>query len=294
MSGNEAAALRPTASEHEAVIAGAPTRWWESGSPEAEGTIVAVHGFRGDHHGLERIAARLPELRIVSPDLPGFGASGTLPGGHTVRAYADWLIAFAAATAVPRRPFTILGHSFGTIVVAAALDRGLAPDRVVLVNPIATPAMRGPKALGAAITLAWYRAAKALPERTGRAFLAATPLVDLMSLLTTTARDRELRRWIREEHRRWFSGFATRDSLVEGFDASISDHVAAHAGAFTVPTLLIAADRDQITSVADNAALHAAIPGSELVMLHDVGHLIHYERPDEAAEAIRIFLGRNA
>ena len=275
----------------EAVVGGALTRWWETGPADADGTLVAVHGFRGDHHGLQRIVDRLPDVRIVSPDLPGFGESGTLPHRHTIAAYADWLIDFAAVTATRRRPFTVLGHSFGTIVVAAALDRGLAPDRVVLVNPIASPAMRGPKAIGAAITAAWYGAARVLPRRAGAALLSAPALVDLMSVLTTTASDAELRRWIREEHRRYFSDFATRDSVVEGFQASISDHVGAHAAAFAVPTLLIAADRDQITRLRDVEDLQDAIPASRLAILSGVGHLIHYERPDEAVAAIRDFLG---
>ncbi len=276
--------------QHEAVIGGALTRWWEFGPADAEGTILAVHGFRGDHHGLQRIIDRLPAYRVVSPDLPGFGESGPLPHRHTIRGYADWLVDFAAATSARRRPFTILGHSFGTIVVAAALDRGLVPDRVILVNPIASPAMRGPKAAGAAITAAWYRAARILPERAGTAFLSAPWLVDLMSLLTTTTHDRGLRRWIKEEHRRYFSGFATRDSVVEGFEASISDHVGAHVAAFTAPTLLVAADRDQITRLDDVEALRTAIPDARLTVLGGVGHLIHYERPAEAAAAIRAFL----
>jgi len=275
-------------SERQAVIAGARTHWWETGPLDAEGILLAVHGFRGDHHGLARIVKRLPDHRVVAPDLPGFGASEPLPRRHTVEAYADWLIEFSSA--VRRRPLTVLGHSFGTIVVAAALDRGLRADRVILVNPIASPAMRGPKAIGAGVTAAWYGAARVLPERAGRGLLAATGIVDLMSALTTTTRDRALRHWIKAEHRRYFSGFASRDSVVEGFGASIGDHVAAHSAAFTVPTLLVAADRDQITRLRDVEALRDAIPGARLEVLADVGHLIHYERPAEAAAAIRDFL----
>jgi len=37
--------------------------------------------------------------------------------------------------------------------------------------------------------------------------------------------------------------------------------------------------------------LHEKIVGSRLVVLHGVGHLIHYERPREAATAITEFLG---
>ena len=285
----EALARLPVAARS-AVVAGAQTRWWEYGAADAAIAVVAVHGYRGDHHGLEPVVAQLSELRFLVPDLPGFGASGPLPGRHTVEAYADWLIAFVAAVRTGDAPLAVLGHSFGSIVVAAALDRGLEPDRVVLMNPIAAPAMRGPRALGTLATLGWYRLGGALPERAGRRALEARIMVDGMSALMTVTRDRTLRRWIREEHRRYFSGFHSRDSVIEGFEASIADSVSAHAAAFRVPTLLIAAAQDQITSMRDVRALHGAIPGAELVVIDGVGHLVHYERPRDAAAAIRAFL----
>ena len=67
------------------------------GAPDAP-PIVFVHGFRGDHHGLEPIAAHLPGLRVIAPDLPGFGASDALPLA-SIEAYADHLIALVAELA---------------------------------------------------------------------------------------------------------------------------------------------------------------------------------------------------
>ncbi len=280
--------------QREATIAGARTRWWET-SPTADtaapGTVVVVHGFRGDHHGLQRVIDLLPEHRILAPDLPGYGGSSPLPGPHTITAYADWLIDFASATATRARPFVVIGHSFGTIVTAAAIDRGLAPDRVVLINPIASAPLAGSQAIGGLLVKALYRVGAALPRRMGERLLRSRLVTDGMSLLTTTTSDRRLRRWIKEEHRRYFSGFRTRRVVVEGFDASLSDFVTPHAAALTMPTLLIGAAQDQITPTRDVEALRDLLPAGELVVLEDVGHLIHYERPADAAAAIRDFLG---
>lgn len=282
---------------HEAAIAGTTTRWWEYGPADATrrpdaappATIVAVHGYRGDHHGLEPVVAQLPELRVLMPDLPGFGGSAAFAGRHTVEAYADWLIAFLAEVDPDGRA-TVLGHSFGSIVVAAALDRGLAPAGVVLVNPIAAPALAGPKGVLSRITLAYYRAAGAAPTAVGNALLSSPLIVRFMSVAMATTRDRALRRWIHAEHDRYFSEYASPTSVVEGFEASIGDHVHAHVAAIPPNTLLIGASADQITSLRDLHALHDAIPGSRLVVIDGVGHLIHYEKPAEAAEAIRRFL----
>jgi len=273
-----------------ATIAGAETHWWEYGpQAPASGTIIAVHGYRGDHHGIEPVIARLPEFRVVNPDLPGYGISGPLPGTHTVDAYADWLIEFADLVTVGQ--LTILGHSFGSIVAAAALEKGLAPDRIVLMNPIASDPLRGAKAVGTRLASSWYRLAGIMSERAGRRTLEARFMVDGMSALTTKTRDPELRRWIKEEHRRYFNDFHSTTSVIEGFDASVSDNVGMHANRFTMPTLLIAAAQDQITALRDVERLHGSIAGSELVVFDRVGHLIHYERAQEAADAIRSFIG---
>ena len=64
----------------EVQVCAGTTAYWVYGPADSETTIVAVHGFRGEHHGLEPVVAQLPGMRIVSPDLPGFGDSAPLPG----------------------------------------------------------------------------------------------------------------------------------------------------------------------------------------------------------------------
>jgi pimeloyl-ACP methyl ester carboxylesterase len=130
-----------------------------------------------------------------------------------------------------------------------------------------------------------------LPESWGRAYLGSRAIVRFMSETMATTRDRPLRQWIHDQHRRYFSRFSDVTTLVRGFDASVSADVIEVASRLTMPTLLIAADRDPITSVANLRRLEELLPDSQLVMLHGVGHLIHYERPREAASAIVAFLG---
>jgi len=57
-------------SEHRVDVDGTETAWWEYGPADAP-VLVLVHGFRGDHHGLEPVVAQLPGFRFISPDLPG-------------------------------------------------------------------------------------------------------------------------------------------------------------------------------------------------------------------------------
>ena len=73
----------------EVEVLGGTTAYWVYGPPDAETTIIAVHGFRGEHHGLEPVVAHLDGVRIISPDLPGFGETPPLPGRrHDLSAYS--------------------------------------------------------------------------------------------------------------------------------------------------------------------------------------------------------------
>lgn len=276
----------PVARETGAVD-GIHTVWFAYGAP-SDPPIVLVHGYRGDHHGLETIAAHLQGRRVIVPDLPGFGESDA-PADTSIDSYAAWLVAFVADVA-PGAP--VLGHSFGSIVVAAAAAAGLDADRIVLVNPIAQPALEGPQRILSRFTLGWYRAAAAAPEAVGHAMLSSPVIVRGMSLVMTKSRDRAMRRWIHDQHDRYFSAFASRESVVGGFETSISTNVGHYASQIAQPVLLVVADRDDITPLAAQRDLATRFPHARVAVLHGTGHLVHYEQPDQVAARVRRFLAQ--
>ncbi|MBC7591992.1 MAG: alpha/beta hydrolase [Salinibacterium sp.] len=271
-------------------VLGVATHFWEYGPRDAATTVVVVHGYRGEHHGLEPVIAHLRGLRIISPDLPGFGESGAMVGRtHDIAGYTAWLGGFVASMGVDGTA-VILGHSFGSIVVSSAVAGGLRTPRMILVNPIAAPALEGPNAVMSRVTLTYYRAGRALPERLGKSLLSNWLVVRFMSIFLAQSKDPALRRWIHSQHHLYFSRYANRDTVVEGFEASISRDVSMFASAIAVPTLLIGADRDPITTVADQQTLANLFPDARLEILKGVGHLVHYEKPLEAATLIVDFL----
>ncbi|ROS73727.1 pimeloyl-ACP methyl ester carboxylesterase [Curtobacterium sp. PhB130] len=269
---------------HRAVeVDGRTTHYWEYGPADAAQTVLAVHGFRGDHHGLESIAAHLVGVRVIVPDLPGFGISDPLAVSD-VDSYVAWLRAFHAAVGLDRTA-VVLGHSFGSIVVSAAVAAGLDTRLLVLVNPIAAPALQGPRAVGTGIAIAYYRAGAALPRPVGLGLLRNRAIVRVMSIAMLKSRDPEMRRWVHEQHDRYFSAFANRTSVLEAFRTSVTHDVSEYADRIDVPVLMIAAERDDITAVPEQRALADRLRNAELVVIPDVGHLVHYETPAAAAEA---------
>jgi pimeloyl-ACP methyl ester carboxylesterase len=276
----------------EVEVLGGTTAYWEYGPPDAETTIIAVHGFRGEHHGLEPVVAHLDGVRIISPDLPGFGETAPIPGRrHDLTAYSDWLTAFAPAVAPDA---VILGHSFGSIVVAAAVAAGLATPRVILVNPIGAPALEGPRGILTRLAVFYYWAGARLPQPAGEALLRNGAIVRAMSVSMAKTRNAELRRFIHDQHDTYFSRFADREVLHDAFLASVSHDVREFAPRIAQPTLLVAAVRDDITPIEAERHLATLFPDAELVEIPDVGHLIHYETPAPAASAIRRFLAPSA
>lgn len=276
----------------ELPLLGGMTRYWDYGDPDAGTTVVLVHGFRGDHHGLEPVVAQLGDLRLISPDLPGFGESTPLTErDHDIEGYSQWLRAFVAALE-PGGSVVLLGHSFGSIVVAATLAEpgGARPDSVVLVNPIGQPALAGPRGVLTRLAVFYYRLAAVLPERLGFALLRNRLIVRIMSEAMAKTHDRGLRAWIHGQHDSYFSAFSDRRVVLQAFRASVAHDVGEYAARILEPTLLVAAVDDDITPIAAQRRLCAVFPDARLIELPDVGHLIHYEKPVEAARAIGEFL----
>ncbi|MET3637205.1 alpha/beta fold hydrolase [Curtobacterium oceanosedimentum] len=270
---------------HRAVtVDGRTTHYWEYGPADATETVLAVHGFRGDHHGLETIAAHLRGVRVVVPDLPGFGISDPLPVSN-IDAYVGWLTRFHGALGLGPET-VVLGHSFGSIVTSAAVAAGLDTRLLVLVNPIAAPALQGPRAVGTGIAIGYYRAGAVLPRPVGLGLLRNRAIVRAMSLAMLKSRDRDLRRWVHDQHDRYFSAFADRTSVLEAFRTSVTHDVSEYADRIDVPVLLVAAEHDDITALPEQRALAARLRDAELVVVPEVGHLVHYETPGAAADAV--------
>lgn len=271
----------------ELSLLGSRTRIWTYGSAPAR--VVFLHGLRGDHHGLEPIVAHLDGTGVVVPDLPGFGDSPPLPGRHDIDGYAAWTRELLAAVA-PDGDAVLAGHSFGSIVAAAAVAAGAPVRGLVLVNPIAASALAGPRAGAAQVTVLYHRLAAALPERAGTALLRSAAITRIASRAMVRTADRDLRRWIHAEHDRRFNGFADRRVLLEAFDASITRNVGEFAARVAVPTLLVAGERDDIAPVPGQHDLARRFPDGRLVVVPGTGHLAHYETPDAVASAISAFL----
>ena len=89
----------------------------------------------------------------------------------------------------------VLGHSFGSIVAAAAVAAGLETPKLILVNPIGAPALEGPRGILTRLAVFYYWAGARLPwKRIGEALLRNGAIVRVMSVSMAKTKDPELRR----------------------------------------------------------------------------------------------------
>ena len=185
----------------------------------------------------------------------------------------------------------MLGHSFGSIITSAyAAKFPKTISSLVLVNPIGAPALEGPRAILSKLASLYYWVGKRLPRFLAQRWLASNAIVMVMSVTMAKTKDKELRAFIHDQHKQYFSLFHSPTSLAQSFDTSIHHTVREVAAKIQVRTLLIAGDVDDITPLEKQKELQALFPNATLVVISNVGHLTHYETPDQVAAAIYDFI----
>jgi pimeloyl-ACP methyl ester carboxylesterase len=243
--------------------------------------VALAHGFVGDARSTwgSQIEGLSDEFTVVAWDAPGSGASSDPPSeDFGVDGYADCFAGFLRALGIERAH--LVGLSFGAALVLAAVHRhrGLASSIVLVSGYAGWVGSLGREE--ADDRLARSMAASRLsPDE----FVAAmSPSMFSPAVLASADPDR-------------VAPFldSVRGFRPSGFRAmaraSYADqrHVLAEVD---VPTLLLYSDHDVRAPVPVGAALHRALPGSELVVLTGPGHVSPVEAADDVTRELRRFL----
>ncbi len=263
---------------------------WDT-RPKDAPYLVMVHGFRGDHHGFLKIAENLKEeFNIIIPDLPGFGESAEWPDKkHTVDNYADWLAGFIKSQNLPQKPH-VVAHSFGALIVAKMVAKHpeIVADKLVLLAPIASAQFneKGQKRIAGFAQLL-LKTPHGAQEKLARSKL----ITRFITWQHTETPDKQLKRWIKDEHLRFFGKFSSARSMFEAMNEAGSrrlneDLLTAHNQA-----LFLSGDKDKIAPIASVRNLAKQLRQTKLVEFPGHGHLIHYEKSTEIAQEIKKFLG---
>jgi len=250
--------------------------------------IVLLHGTSASLHtweGWARVLQR--EHRVITMDLPGFGLTGAnASGDYSPEQYQRFLGALLDHLKLDS---VILGGNSlgGEVAWGYALQ---APQRVralILVD-----------ASGLALT----------PQSVPLAFqIARLPVLNLLvrELLPRQLVERSLRNVYGDPDKvtaplvdRYFElalREGNRAALVQR--ARLQMKPGAHAdqlGRITQPTLILWGGRDRLTPLENAQAFQHAIPGSQLVVLDELGHVPQEEDPARSVAAVQGFLRAQA
>ena len=262
--------------------------------------LLLVHGFRGDHHGLEFLAAYCSNYPVVIPDLPGFGATAPLPDGLTLDGYKDILMSLITHLTREHQAKPILiGHSFGSILAAhTAATFPNSIHRLGLLAPITdlhdfpltrimTWLTRQYYRIGAALYMARkYCAGTRMASSMARSLLSSPVIVRAMSEAMATTRDPGLRACIHHQHAQFFSSFADPVSLNQACAIALDYTVNDVAERLPEATIICAGDSDAIVPLPTVHTLIRRMHSPAVHIYPGVGHLLHYERPEAMAHDI--------
>jgi pimeloyl-ACP methyl ester carboxylesterase len=259
-------------------LPGASLRYQVAGSGPP---VVLVHGFGLDLRmwdpQVERLADR---FLVVRYDCRGFGSSGpfdpTVPYTH-----AEDLLALLDHLGIARAALT--GLSFGgRVVMQAAL---LAPERVralILLDSVLDGVPWDPDSEAGMAHVA--RQVSAAGVGAGQQAWLAHPLFapararpDLAARLTEMVTGYPGQHWLGQDPHRQ-DGRPPIEALAE----------------LTMPTLVVAGERDVPCFLAMSDVLASRIPGAESVRIAGAGHMVNLEQPAIISDLLDRFLGETA
>ncbi|HUI38295.1 MAG TPA: alpha/beta fold hydrolase [Thermoplasmata archaeon] len=246
-----------------------------------EGTgvpVVLLHGLGGDHtvwNGLIPGLAR--EFRVLAPDLRGHGRTVAPPGStFTFDELAGDLWAFLDGKGLPAVHLVGLSAG-GFLALQAAIDR---PDRLRSLTVVAAGAHcdRHTRAIG-------ERWAETFRDSGFDAYVLrllkdlyypdwVEAHMDYVDRLRSGLKESDGRNTVR-----W--GLSVRDFDVRGRVARIR-----------LPTLVVHGMDDAVVDVSHARILRQSIPGAEMRLLAQTGHLVPIERPEELLAGLTDWIRR--
>jgi 3-oxoadipate enol-lactonase len=84
-----------------------------------------------------------------------------------------------------------------------------------------------------------------------------------------------------------------KESYIKSIEASVMMDVRNDLGAIKAPTHVVVGSEDKLTTVEMARELAGEIPGAELTVIDDAGHLSNIEKPEEFNVATLGFLRRH-
>jgi pimeloyl-ACP methyl ester carboxylesterase len=253
-------------------VDGLTVAYRESGQGTA---LVLLHGFLCDSRCWRPQLAQLADqFRVIAWDAPGAGASSDPPDDFTTASYARCLAAFLDAVGVARAH--LVGLSWGGILAQEFYRLSALRCRsLVLADTYAGWRGSLPEVVWTSRLADCLRDSEA-PPRT----VVATFLPGIFTESAPLALREEFAAIASEFHPVGFRLMSLSSSAVDTREL---------LPRITAPTLLLWGSEDRRSPLSVAEQFHSAIPGSQLVVIPNAGHLSNMEQPEVFSHHVRRF-----
>ena len=240
--------------------------------------LVLVHGYPLNRAMWQPQVEGLSDIaRIIAPDLRGHGDSQAVSGPYSMDRFADDLYTLLDTLQVAQK-IVLCGLSMGGYVAFAFYRK--YPERVAgLILTSTRAGADSPEGRAARDQAADLARAKGVPA------IVEGMLPRLLSPVTYKKKPHLVEQAREIMLRTSLQGVL--GDLAGMKERPDSTPTLAH---ITVPTLLLPGADDQIIPLADAQAMQAGIPGAQLKIIPNAGHLPNLENPAAFNRAVRRFL----
>jgi pimeloyl-ACP methyl ester carboxylesterase len=258
---------------------GRPLRYLTGGTGPP---LLLCHGFIGSAENFDDWFDVLVTRRtVIAPDLPGFGQSAPLVGGHTSPALAR--AALTAAAAVGAEQFDVAGLCLGSpVALAVQRARPQATGRLILHTPLLSPALvrrRFHIQVGIMLAPVMYPGIVWLSHQRTTSDLYKRFMVEGKDVDPVAARANFENQLLADPRaaREWLHDALHRDDVAQ---VRGSGH----------HTLILVAEHDRIVNVPRLEAAMAGIPNVSIDVIRQAGHAWSPELSKRQRELIAAFL----
>jgi pimeloyl-ACP methyl ester carboxylesterase len=254
--------------------------------------IVFIHGLSGSwQNWLEQLPVFAREHRVITFDLPGFGASEMPADEISISGYARWVDELLQQLGVERT--VVVGNSMGGFIGAElAISFRTRVERLVLVSAagLSIEHMRNERVLALLQAFESRLAAYAgwLGSRSDA--LTARPRTRRMIFGIVAHRPELLPAPLVAEQVRG-SGKA---GFVPALDALTNYPIRDRLGEIDCPTLIVWGTEDKLIPVRDADDFERLIPNARKVVWSETGHVAMLERPEAFNRLLAAFLAEES
>ena len=219
----------------------------DEGEDNGRGVILLLHGWGSNITLFKNIVDMLsPHMRVVAPDMAGFGESDEPKKPWGVDDYVDFIGTFCKKLGIV--PTVVLGHSFGGRVIIKAVTREppmLTPEKIILTD---SAGIKPKPSVSSKIRTRTYKM--------GKAVMSTAPMKKLFPNAVENMRNK------RGSADYLAASPVMRATLVKVVNES---------------TLLIWGDKDDATPLSDGVKMSELIKDSGLVTIEGAGHYAFLE-----------------